>query len=175
MSSNVGLTTPRGSGTSGYVQRNLSNLRPRDNSFSPYPTDSLKHRQRQPNAEILEHDRLRQIEVQVFELRDKLEDEEVEEDEIEAQTEALRSKLLTSNDGDSGRGDGKAKKGLKVHQVHELAKAKIEESERLRRALGIREDYEEGGHWKRGEERLREGIPETNNDNGGRGLKKERW
>ncbi|KAI4269813.1 MAG: hypothetical protein LQ337_007063 [Flavoplaca oasis] len=175
MSSNVGLTTPRGSGTSGYVQRNLSNLRPRDNSFSPYPTDSLKHRQRQPNAEILEHDRLRQIEVQVFELRDKLEDEEVEEDEIEAQTEALRRKLLNSTDGDSGRGDGKGKKGLKVHQVHELAKAKIEESERLRRALGIREDYEEGAHWKRGEERLREGIPESNNDDGGWGLKKERW
>ena len=175
MSSNVGLTTPRGSGTSGYVQRNLSNLRPRDNSFSPYPTDSLKHRQRQPNAEILEHDRLRQIEVQVFELCDKLEDEEVEEDEIEAQTEALRRKLLSSTDGDLGRGDGKGKKGLKVHQVHELAKAKIEESERLRRALGIREDYEEGAHWKRGEERLREGIPEANNDDGGRGLKKERW
>ncbi|KAI4267597.1 MAG: hypothetical protein L6R38_008193 [Xanthoria sp. 2 TBL-2021] len=175
MSSNVGLTTPRGSGTSGYVQRNLSNLRPRDTSFSPYPTDSLKHRQRQPNAEILEHDRLRQIEVQVFDLRDKLEDEEVEEDEIEAQTEALRRKLLSGNDGDQVKGDGKGKKGLKVHQVHELAKAKIEESERLRRALGIREDYEEGGHWKRGEERLREGIPEAKNDDGGRALKKERW
>ncbi|KAL8670287.1 MAG: hypothetical protein Q9168_005171 [Polycauliona sp. 1 TL-2023] len=177
MSSNVGLTTPRGSGTSGYVQRNLSNLRPRDTSFSPYPTDSLKHRQRQPNAEILEHDRLRQIEVQVFDLRDKLEDEEADEEEIEAQTEALRRKLLSGDDdGDQARGDnGKAKKGLKVHQVHELAKAKIEESERLRRALGIREDYEEGAHWKRGEERLREGVPEAKNDDGGRGLKKERW
>ncbi|KAL8676601.1 MAG: hypothetical protein Q9186_006901 [Xanthomendoza sp. 1 TL-2023] len=172
MTSNVGLTTPRGSGTSGYVQRNLSNLRPRDTSFSTYPTDSLKHRQRQPNAEILEHDRLRQIEVQVFELRDKLEDEEVDEEEIEAQTEALRRKLLENGVGEEGKG----KKGLKVHQVHELAKAKIEESERLRRALGIREDYEEGGHWKRGEERMREGVPEAKNgDEVGAGLKKERW
>ncbi len=175
MSSNVGLTTPRGSGTSGYVQRNLSNLRPRDSSFSPYPTDSLKHRQRQPNAEILEHDRLRQIEVQVFELRDKLEDEEVDEDEIEAQTEALRRNLLLSNDGDEMKAEGRGKKALKVHQVHELAKAKIEESDRLRRALGIREDYEEGGHWKRGEERLREGLPEVRNEDGSRGLKKEKW
>ncbi|KAL8771274.1 MAG: hypothetical protein Q9209_003179 [Squamulea sp. 1 TL-2023] len=175
MSSNVGLTTPRGSGTSGYVQRNLSNLRPRDTSFSPYPTDSLKHRQRQPNAEILEHDRLRQIEVQVLELRDKLEDEVVDEDEIEAQTEALRRKLLASTEGEEVKGDGKGKKGLKVHQVHELAKAKIEESERLRRALGIRDDYEEGGHWKRGEERLREGLPEVTTENPGRTTKKERW
>jgi len=34
-----------------------------------------------------------------------------------------------------------------------LAKAKIVESEKLRKALGIREDYEEGGHWKQQEER----------------------
>ena len=76
MSSNVGLTTPRGSGTSGYVQRNLSHLKPRDN-FAPYPKDydSLKHRQRKPDKDILNHDRLREIEVKVFDLRDKLEDE----------------------------------------------------------------------------------------------------
>ena len=76
MSSNVGLTTPRGSGTSGYVQRNLSQLKPRDN-FAPYPKDydSMKHRQRKPDKDILNHDRLREIEVKVFDLRDKLEDE----------------------------------------------------------------------------------------------------
>ena len=77
MSSNVGLSTPRGSGTSGYVQRNLSHLRPRD-TIAPYPKDydSIKHRQRQPDKAILAHDRAREIEVQVFDLRDKLEDEE---------------------------------------------------------------------------------------------------
>jgi hypothetical protein len=37
--------------------------------------------------------------------------------------------------------------------VHELAKAKIEESEKLRKALGISQDYEEGSHWKKQEER----------------------
>lgn len=78
MSSNVGLSTPRGSGTSGYVQRNLSHLKPRDN-IAPYPKDydSIKaHKQRQPDKEILEHDRKRGVEVKCFELRDKLEDEE---------------------------------------------------------------------------------------------------
>jgi hypothetical protein len=77
MSSNVGLSTPRGSGTSGYVQRNLSHLKPRD-AAAPYSKDHdlLRHRQRQPDKEILEHDRKREIEVKVFELRDKLEDEE---------------------------------------------------------------------------------------------------
>lgn len=47
---------------------------------------------------------------------------------------------------------------LKQHQVHELAAAKIEESEKLRKALGISEDYQEGSHWKRQEERLREAM-----------------
>lgn len=76
MSSNVGLTTPRGSGTSGYVQRNLSHLRPRD-SIAPYPPEheSLKHRQRKPDQQILDHDRLREIEVKVFDLQDILEEE----------------------------------------------------------------------------------------------------
>jgi hypothetical protein len=77
MSSNVGLATPRGSGTSGYVQRNLSHLKPRD-AIAPYPRDleERRYRQRQPDKEILEHDRKRQIEVKCFELRDRLEEEE---------------------------------------------------------------------------------------------------
>ncbi|KAK5107118.1 RNA-splicing factor [Meristemomyces frigidus] len=153
MTSNVGLTTPRGSGTSGYVQRNLSHLKPRDN-LQPYPkdTDSIRHRQRQPDQEILEHDRKREIEVKVFELRDKLEDDGVDEDEIDDQCTALRKELTSK----SRPGDGPNSKSLKSHQVHELAKAKIQESEKLRRALGISADYEEGGHWKKQEERRAE-------------------
>ena len=45
-----------------------------------------------------------------------------------------------------------------MHQVHELADAKIKESERLRQALKISKDYEEGGHWRRQEERLKKGL-----------------
>ena len=76
MADNVGLTTPRGSGTSGYVQKNRSLLRPRDKA-APYPKDweQAKHRPRQPDAEILEHEAKREIEVKVFELRDKLEED----------------------------------------------------------------------------------------------------
>lgn len=169
MSSNVGLSTPRGSGTSGHVQRNLSALHPNKkptNRFAPYPStrddiDSLRHKQRQPDQKILAHDRAREIEVKVFELRDKLEDADTEEEEIERQCEELRSSLEKQNDGNAGSRDGR---GLKRYQVHELAAAKIEESEKLRRALGIRKDYEEGSHWKRGaaatEDRLKNGLKE---------------
>ncbi|OBT67268.1 hypothetical protein VE03_02638 [Pseudogymnoascus sp. 23342-1-I1] len=161
MSSNVGLTTPRGSGTSGYVQRNLAHLKPRE-QFKPYPTDGdLKHRQRQPDKEILEHDRKRDVEVKVFELQDKLEDEGVDEEEIEKQTDELRQKLL----GEMRKGtDRRDAKGLKSHQVHELAEAKIRESDRFRNALGISKNYEEGSHWKRQEERMRESLEKSGND-----------
>lgn len=152
MSSNVGLSTPRGSGTSGYVQSNKAHLKPRER-VKPYPTevDSIKHRQRQPDKEILEHDRKREIEVKVFELRDKLEDDGVDEDEIDDQCDALRKKLEAEQV--KSNGGGPKAKGFKSHQVHELARAKIEESEKLRKALGISKDYEEGSHWKKQEER----------------------
>ncbi len=73
----------------------------------------------------------------------------VDEDEIELQTTALR-KQLADDSADSRNGA----RDLKPHQVHELAEAKIVESEKLRKALGIREDYEEGSHWRKQQERV---------------------
>ena len=220
MSSNVGLSTPRGSGTSGYVQRNHAFMKPR-NAGAPYPPPLSSDaaglgvgggfRQRQPDKKILEHDRLREMEVKIMEERERLEEvnEELEEqgqgaqapkkggdekkkkgdkegendeeeegetsekpdgtdddekrilsdDEIDARCEALRAKLLHDLDEEqSGAGPGpdrrksrrdrdqppKERKQFKAYQVHEQAEAKIEESERLRRALGIREDSETG-------------------------------
>jgi len=157
MADNVGLTTPRGSGTSGYVQKNRSLIRPRD-KVAPYPKDwdSAKHRPRQPDAEILEHEAKREIEVKVLELRDKLEEQDVDEDEIDDQCEALRRKL--DQERKDGKDFGPNFKRLKSHQVHDLAKAKAEESERLRKALGISADYEEGSHWRKQEERMRDSL-----------------
>ncbi|KAM0249956.1 hypothetical protein ACHAP5_002549 [Fusarium lateritium] len=162
MSDNVGLNTPRGSGTSGYVQRNLAHIKPRDFG-APYPKDldSLRHKQRQPDKGILEHDRKREVEVKVFDLRDKLEEEEVDEDEIDKRCDELRQKLLAEMN--SGRRGG-PRKPFKQHQVHEMADAKIKESERLRKALKISADYEEGGHWKRQEERLRTALDKEDKD-----------
>jgi hypothetical protein len=78
----------------------------------------------------------------------------VGEEEIDSRCDALRKELRakTNNPGST------PKRSLKSHQVHELADAKIKESERLRNALKISKDYEEGGHWKRQEERLQKAI-----------------
>jgi hypothetical protein len=179
MSSNVGLSTPRGSGTSGYVQRNSAFLKPRNAGYgAPYPPISSSSaaaddkgisgfRQRKPDQQILEHDRKRAIELQVLEERERLEEENEElesnkktaltEEEIDERCDALRVKLLkeledgdkSSSSGDRGRRQqqrggqyDKDRRQLKSYQVHELAEAKIQESERLRRALGIKEDWE---------------------------------
>lgn len=78
------------------------------------------------------------------------------EEEIDERCEALRQRLLKELEEDkAGAGTGTGGRGkmappprdrrmLKSYQVHELAEAKIEESERLRKALGIREDRETG-------------------------------
>jgi hypothetical protein len=164
MYQNVGLTTPRGSGTSGYVQRNLSHFKPRDNA-APYPKDwdNYKHKQRKPDEAILEHDAKRAIEVKVFELRDRLEEEgKLDDDEIDERCQELRNRLEAERQ--KNKGAKTDARGLKSYQVHDLAKAKIEESEKLRKALGISEDYEEGSHWKKQEERLREQLIERGNE-----------
>lgn len=70
-----------------------------------------------------------------------------EEDDIEDACMALRKKLSATTATSGGCAGGKQQ--FKAHQVHELARAKIEESEKLRRALGISKDYQEGAHWKR--------------------------
>ena len=196
MSSNVGLSTPRGSGTSGYVQRNTALLKPRNNGYgAPYPPVSGANgsgpmdrpfKQRVPDKQILEHDRKRAIEVKVMEERERLEEENerieeeagdkkkgkgksgedgetdeekvLTEEEIDERCDTLRQRLLKELEDDlkraesgfkkplsgSGSGAGRDRRNFKSYQVHELAEAKIEETERLRRAFGLREDRETG-------------------------------
>lgn len=80
----------------------------------------------------------------------------VDEDDIDDQCTALRKRL--EDERKAGKNSGPNARNLKSHQVHDLAKAKIEESERLRKALGISADYEEGSHWRKQEERVRNSL-----------------
>ena len=84
----------------------------------------------------------------------------MDEDTIEDRCNELREKLLAGAER-SGRTGAPPKKALKMHQVHEMADAKIGESERLRQALKISKNYEEGGHWKRQERRQEERLKKT--------------
>jgi hypothetical protein len=70
--------------------------------------------------------------------------------------EALRKKLQAESERNKNKKTDA--RGLKSHQIHDLAKAKIEETEKLRTALGISKDYEEGDHWRKQEERLKAAL-----------------
>lgn len=66
----------RGSGTSGYVQGNKFNLRGPPQVTIGDRDDGRGPAHRQPNADILEHNRKRQVELEVETMRAQLEDEE---------------------------------------------------------------------------------------------------
>lgn len=94
MYNGIGLTTPRGryvfvpiefyvgltfgipfSGTNGYVVRNLSVLRNRDtHNDRANAWDAAPPKHREPDKEILEHERKRKVEVKCLELQLELED-----------------------------------------------------------------------------------------------------
>lgn len=88
----------------------------------------------------------------------------VDDDEIERRCDELRTKLLADLEKAQRAGAVPNKKNLKMHQVHELAEVKIQESERLRKALNISKDYEEGGHWRKQEDRLKKALGRDGKD-----------
>ncbi|KAJ8327292.1 RNA-splicing factor [Batrachochytrium dendrobatidis] len=144
MYNGIGLSTARGSGTNGYVQRNMSALRPRNefkkdiSSFNH--SNSLAHRK--PNQGILEHDRKRQIELKCLELQESLEEQgTLGEDEILAQVSTLRKSMLA--DLNNVQLDAT---NIKSHQVHRIAEAKEKANKRFESAFGIdTSDFVEGG------------------------------
>ena len=77
MYNGIGLSTPRGSGTSGYVQRNFAAIKNRKEKVD-YKTDAElakldRSLNKQPNKEILEHQWKRRIELKCVVLQDDLE------------------------------------------------------------------------------------------------------
>ncbi|KAL7663663.1 Pre-mRNA-splicing factor CWC21 [[Candida] zeylanoides] len=101
----VGLQTPRGSGTSGYVQRNAAAVKDeqvRDKAGGGlYRSRQLRQASPRPSATsaaLLEHERKRSAVLRVAELRDRLEDEGVAEEEIEQRVAELRADAGAARD-----------------------------------------------------------------------------
>lgn len=91
----IGLSTVRGSGTSGHIQRNLSTIRPRHvHKSMTQDFKALDSSKRKANPEIVAHERKRQVELKCIELQDELEEAGVDEEEIEERVSQLRSKLM---------------------------------------------------------------------------------
>ncbi|KAH8830674.1 hypothetical protein DL96DRAFT_1593913 [Flagelloscypha sp. PMI_526] len=139
MYNGIGLTTPRGSGTNGYVVRNLSALRPHEKDRNANNWDVAPPKHREPDQAILEHERKRGVEVKCLELQLELEDEGLEADEIEKKVDELRQKLMRQL-----HSFAPSAKNLRASDTHAIAAAKKTELSRMARALGTRMDYVEG-------------------------------
>lgn len=77
MYNGIGLQTARGSGTSGYVQKNLSTIN-KSHKKHDFPTEQDIERMeaslnKPPNQELLSHQKKRQIELKCLEERERLE------------------------------------------------------------------------------------------------------
>ncbi|KAJ8606933.1 hypothetical protein CTAYLR_008634 [Chrysophaeum taylorii] len=134
MYNGVGLRTVRGSGTNGYVQTNKAYVRPANVSSREWKAKT----QAPANPQLLEHARKRAIEVKVYELRDVLEDQGLDESEIEKRCADLRASLREG-----------AAPSKKV-DTHAAAEIKARDDARIRAAFGIDpEKFVEGAAFDR--------------------------
>lgn len=96
MYNGVGLQTPRGSGTNGYIQTNRFFVRGRPVKSEPQEFQNGQGTggvTRKANQEILEHDRKRQIQLKLTLLEDTLLETGYSDAEIMEQVEAARKIL----------------------------------------------------------------------------------
>jgi len=79
MYNGIGLDTARGSGTNGYVQRNLSFIRRHKDKVDYKSEEELKKLDSQtmkgPNREILDHERKRKVELKCMEMQELMEEQ----------------------------------------------------------------------------------------------------
>lgn len=76
MYNGIGLQTARGTGTNGYVQRNLSCVRTNKEKVEYKPDEEIQKLEayisKKGNAELLKHDRKRKIEVKCLEMEEMM-------------------------------------------------------------------------------------------------------
>ncbi|MQL94126.1 hypothetical protein Taro_026775 [Colocasia esculenta] len=156
MYNGIGLQTPRGSGTNGYIQTNKFFVKPRPGggaaaaSGIPRPgqtDDGAGPGIRKANKEILDHDRKRRIQLRLILLEETLVDQGYTASEIaERLAEAKETYETEAADGagGGGRADGRDStadnKRFSDVQTHQVALRKEKQSEMFRAALKLARD-----------------------------------
>lgn len=145
MYNGIGLQTPRGSGTNGYIQSNKFFVRPKtgkvvvDNAGKGFEAgQGTAGVTKKANKEILEHDRKRQIELKLVVLEDKLIDQGYTDAEIAEKLAEARRNLEAAENAAEGPGPiSVSQKKVSDTQTHQIAARKEKQMETLRAALGI--------------------------------------
>ena len=146
MYNGIGLTTPRGSGTSGHVVKNVSYLKP---EFFRNKVDSNTGRQNsysqtqglitgQSNKEILDHNKKREIESKLYELQENMIDQGYSDAEIEVKLAEARK--VHNNKASSAS----SRNSKSLNDSHVRESVKREENLRIRSAFGIQSNFVEG-------------------------------
>ena len=149
MYNGIGIATPRGTGSSGHVTKNLSHVKP---DFFRNKIDSnsgkLRQKQDQPgaalqvstgNREILDHNRKREIEVRLLDFQEFLIEQGYSDAEIEEKLVCKRIELMHVCAAQSSSRSGN------VHNdSHSIAIRKQSDIIRARDAFGIRDDFVSG-------------------------------
>ncbi|KAL0297413.1 UNVERIFIED_CONTAM: Serine/arginine repetitive matrix protein 2 [Sesamum radiatum] len=142
MYNGIGLQTPRGSGTNGYIQSNKFFVKPKTNKVVTDSSRGFESGQgtagvtRKPNKEILEHDRKRQIQLKLLVLEEKLIDQGYTDAEIAEKLDEARKSLEAKEDEDGGNTAVFSEKFSET-QTHQVAARKERQMETLKAALGI--------------------------------------
>jgi serine/arginine repetitive matrix protein 2 len=165
MYNGIGLETVRGSGTNGYVQRNLSALRRHKDTVDYKSENELQkldaQMNRGPNQEILDHERKRKVELKCMEMQELMEEQGYGADEIDKKVSVFRQMLMeksqssdttTIETDDAGRPIAKA--------THQIAEANQMRNDQLKSAFGIGEFYKEGSSFDK-ERKAKENAAKT--------------
>ncbi|KAG6951010.1 hypothetical protein JG688_00013905 [Phytophthora aleatoria] len=152
MYNGIGLRTVRGSGTNGYVQRNLSYVNAsrtrqtlarnqRGGSSGDFGSRGGGRNRPPPNPDILLHEQKRKVELQLLEMSLEMKDRGCDPEEIQDKVKRERERLLARLNDAGDRGREKAKDS---ESSHARQKRKEEENKRIKDAFGIATDYVAG-------------------------------
>ncbi|CAN0090857.1 unnamed protein product [Ectocarpus sp. 6 AP-2014] len=157
MYNNVGIRTPRGSGTSGHVMSNRSHVRAQAfrmgidrNTGKLQARDWEEPPPRKANEELLDHQRKRKVEAKIFELQEAMADRGYSDAEIEEKVAEVR-KGLEEREGSGqkasllkGKKGGGAGGGTGAMDSHMRDVKKADDNRRMREAFGLGDDYAAG-------------------------------
>lgn len=102
MYNGIGLDTVRGTGTNGYVQRNLSHVRITKEKVEYKPDEEIKKLEayinKKGNAELLAHNRKRNVELKCVEMEDMMAEQGYSAEEIERKVNKFRKQQLEKSE-----------------------------------------------------------------------------
>ncbi|KRZ70505.1 Serine/arginine repetitive matrix protein 2, partial [Trichinella papuae] len=152
MYNGIGLQTARGSGTSGYVQKNLAHVVVSKDKQLYRNEDDIKRMEskvtRKPNKELILHERKRKIELKCLEMQDLMTEQNYPEEEIQEKVDKYRALLRKKLEEEGDVDDDEVANEKRVKDSHIMAEMMQEKNDRIRRALNIKKDHVSGAAFK---------------------------